>query len=550
MAGFQDIPYARDLNGDILTCWCFNDCQELNTTCKLREYAKCFKMMFINEEGEEITRAGCLPPTESHIDQCSKYAMTTYEQTTVIECCNNGSLCNQNLDVESTFKLQNTDQSALTTQDQEILIGVLVACSIFALLAILVMVIYRLRLHCREQKRLKQIKTQNNVLGCPVLYGGGGKPYKPKGGMNMINELENTSSGSGMPLLVQRTIANQIEIVKEIGQGRYGTVMLGKWREEKKAVKIFNSTDEDSWHRETEIYQTVLLRHENILGFIASDICGAHSWTQLYLITDYHENGSLHDYLQKRNPTLGEAIKLAHTAAAGLAHLHADITGTQGKPAIAHRDVKSKNILVKNNGQCCIADMGLAVTYSKMQGKVDMGSYDQSRRKGTIRYMSPEVLNETMPVEYFDAYKASDVYGFALVMWEIINATVIDGQCEDYKLPYHNLVPLNPSFDDMKAIVVVNNYRPVVNASWWTHKVVSPYVSTMMECWSFKPESRLSMLRVRKNLHSLREGNPNKKKKHHDCGQTSSSDSPGSSSDSSSLEKKMPVASTTNTDAS
>lgn len=54
-----------------------------------------------------------------------------------------------------------------------------------------------------------------------------------------------------------------------------------------------------------------------------------------------------------------------HVFLAGLAHLHADITGTQGKPAIAHRDVKSKNILVKNNGQCCIADMGLAVTYSK-----------------------------------------------------------------------------------------------------------------------------------------------------------------------------------------
>ena len=57
-----------------------------------------------------------------------------------------------------------------------------------------------------------------------------------------------------------------------------------------------------------------------------------------------------------------------------------------------------------------------------------MGSYDQSRRQGTIRYMSPEVLNETLPVEYFDAYKASDVYGFALVMWEIINTTIIDGK--------------------------------------------------------------------------------------------------------------------------
>lgn len=34
-----------------------------------------------------------------------------------------------------------------------------------------------------------------------------------------------------------------------------------------------------------------------------------------------------------------------------------------GKPAIAHRDIKSKNILVKKNGTCCIADLGLAVRY-------------------------------------------------------------------------------------------------------------------------------------------------------------------------------------------
>jgi serine/threonine protein kinase len=34
-----------------------------------------------------------------------------------------------------------------------------------------------------------------------------------------------------------------------------------------------------------------------------------------------------------------------------------------GKPAIAHRDIKSKNILVKKDGTCCIADLGLAVRY-------------------------------------------------------------------------------------------------------------------------------------------------------------------------------------------
>ncbi len=31
---------------------------------------------------------------------------------------------------------------------------------------------------------------------------------------------------------------------------------------------------------------------------------------------------------------------------------------TAGKVAIAHRDIKSKNILVKSNLQCCIADLG------------------------------------------------------------------------------------------------------------------------------------------------------------------------------------------------
>ena len=32
------------------------------------------------------------------------------------------------------------------------------------------------------------------------------------------------------------------------------------------AVKIFSSRDEQSWFRETEIYNTVQLRHDNILG--------------------------------------------------------------------------------------------------------------------------------------------------------------------------------------------------------------------------------------------------------------------------------------------
>ena len=51
-----------------------------------------------------------------------------------------------------------------------------------------------------------------------------------------------------------------------IGKGRYGEVYRGKWRGENVAVKIFSTRDECSWRRETEMYQTVMLRHENILG--------------------------------------------------------------------------------------------------------------------------------------------------------------------------------------------------------------------------------------------------------------------------------------------
>ena len=52
---------------------------------------------------------------------------------------------------------------------------------------------------------------------------------------------------------------------------RYGEVFRGKWRGEDVAVKKFVTRDEQSWFREAEIYQTVMLRHDNILGFIAAD---------------------------------------------------------------------------------------------------------------------------------------------------------------------------------------------------------------------------------------------------------------------------------------
>lgn len=89
--------------------------------------------------------------------------------------------------------------------------------------------------------------------------------------------IYNISSLLGLPLLVQRSIARQIQLVDIIGKGRFGEVWRGRWRGENVAVKIFSSREESSWFREAEIYQTVMLRHENILGFIAADNKGKFS---------------------------------------------------------------------------------------------------------------------------------------------------------------------------------------------------------------------------------------------------------------------------------
>ena len=147
-----------------------------------------------------------------------------------------------------------------------------------------------------------------------------------------------------------------------MGAGRFGRVYRGIWRGDEYAVKTFQSSDEKSWKRETEIYNQVLLPNENILSYLAGDIISNRDETQLWLITQYHPKGSLFDFLQRCEPlSSDEAITLAVSAASGLVHLHTEIQGSQRKPAIAHRDIKSKNILVKSNGTCCIADFGMAV---------------------------------------------------------------------------------------------------------------------------------------------------------------------------------------------
>lgn len=109
-------------------------------------------------------------------------------------------------------------------------------------------------------------------------------------------------------------------------------------------------------------------------GFMASDMTSRNSSTQLWLITHYHENGSLYDYLQRVAVETTEGLAMAASVACGLVHLHTEIFGTEGKPAIAHRDLKSKNILVTKELRCCIADLGQSVPPSCLSRVLSLAS--------------------------------------------------------------------------------------------------------------------------------------------------------------------------------
>ncbi|XP_072553148.1 serine/threonine-protein kinase receptor R3 isoform X3 [Salminus brasiliensis] len=399
------------------------------------------------------------------------------------ECCNS-NYCNFNLTAPG-------DDKKVEPYVPESVI-MLVAVPLFVLL-VLSITVCGLVLWLRSRRPHQHLQEHEpSMLKMPS---GGDPTYG-----DIFDEFCTSGSGTGLPYLVQRTMARQISLVECVGKGRYGEVWRGTWMGESVAVKIFSSRDEQSWFRETEIYNTVQLRHENILGFIASDMTSKNSSTQLWLVTHFHELGSLYDFLQYSTLDPEGCLRMCLSVASGLVHLHTEILSTQGKPAIAHRDLKSRNILVKRNGQCCIADLGLAVIHSQSNDYLDVGN---NPRVGTKRYMAPEVLDESIRVDVFESYKQTDIWALGLVLWEITRRTIVNGIVEEYRLPFFDVVPSDPSFEEMKKVVCVDQYRPCLHNRLHSHPILSTIAKIMKECWFQSPSARLTALRVRKTLAKL-----------------------------------------------
>ncbi|XP_045875650.1 activin receptor type-1C isoform X2 [Meles meles] len=224
------------------------------------------------------------------------------------------------------------------------------------------------------------------------------------------------------------------------------------------------------------------------------------TWTQLWLVSEYHELGSLYDYLNRNIVTVAGMIKLALSIASGLAHLHMEIVGTQGKPAIAHRDIKSKNILVKKCETCAIADLGLAVKHDSVLNTIDI---PQNPKAGTKRYMAPEMLDDTMNVNIFESFKRADIYSLGLVYWEIARRCSVGGIVEEYQLPYYDMVPSDPSIEEMRKVVCDQKFRPSIPNQWQSCEALRVMGRIMRECWYANGAARLTALRIKKTISQL-----------------------------------------------
>ncbi|XP_072273992.1 TGF-beta receptor type-2-like [Pyxicephalus adspersus] len=261
-----------------------------------------------------------------------------------------------------------------------------------------------------------------------------------------------------------------IELGQRVGKGRFAEVWKAKLKHTESghheivAVKIFSFQEYSSWKNESCIFTDANLKHENVLQFITSEERMSTLQKEYWIITAYHAQGNLKDYLTNHILSMSALLNMSASIVNGVAHLHSDYTPC-GAPkfAIAHRDIKSTNILVKSDSPCVLCDFGIAL---RLDPTLTTDDFANSGQVGTARYMAPEVLESRVNLEDLESFKQMDVYSLSLVLWEVASRCDAIGDVKNYELPFGSMVQEHPCVETMRDVVLHGRGRPDIPDSW------------------------------------------------------------------------------------
>lgn len=144
------------------------------------------------------------------------------------------------------------------------------------------------------------------------------------------------------------------------------------------------------------------LAHPNIVTLYEAEKVGP---THV-MVMEYVDGTDLDHLLQRRGPLpIADACELIRQAALGLQHAH--------EQGMVHRDIKPSNLLLNQNGQVKLLDMGLAVLKSEKPGGSRLTAVTQVL--GTLDYMAPEQWQDSHAVDI-----RADIYSLGCTLYELL----------------------------------------------------------------------------------------------------------------------------------
>ena len=191
------------------------------------------------------------------------------------------------------------------------------------------------------------------------------------------------------------------KILEKLGEGGMGVVYLAEDTKLKRQVAIkflphhVAANKEERKRFEIEAQAAAALNHPNITTIHAIEESGEDT----FIVMEFIDGIELKDKIKDGPIPTEEALNIAIQIAEGLRAAH--------KKGIVHRDIKSQNIMITNDGKVKVMDFGLA----KMRGDSQLTKIGTT--VGTVTYMSPEqAKGEEIDLQ-------TDIWSFGVVLYEM-----------------------------------------------------------------------------------------------------------------------------------